>query len=320
MFIRINKRYQDPQTSEGGEGSPGDTEAIGDTSTPASSAPAATGNIEIPDFSELADWDESLIIADDDAPAESGSGAPTQQTPAAQPSGDSTPPETPAPAADSAAEVPPTPPADQAAQAPAPSAEPAPQEPPAAQEPPTTIEQHRERALPELQKLYQLTQEEADELNTNLVEALPKLAAKLHFEVVMSAYQAVQSRLPEMIQGFMLHDRQVQEANNAFYAKWPDLKGDAHVEKVRNAIKAYKAANPQATREEIINGAGAMVMISMGKNPFASAPSQAQPSVPSAPARPVGIGATGAPMPASASEPANEIEALSQAWASGEID
>lgn len=319
MKTLFQRLMETPPSDGSAGGQTGATSTPGDASASVPSSPAS--DIVTPDFAELAEWDESLVPEEAVAPAKEP-GASAQPSAATQP-GASTPPATSVPAAP-VVPVPPVPPAAQAtppvqATPPAQEQPAAPVIPPAANESPTSLEAHRAKALPELEKLYALAPEELEEFRVAPETALPKLAARLHFEVVMSAYQAVQSRLPEMVAGFNAHDRQVQQANDAFYTKWPDLKGDANLTQIKGAIKAYKAANPTATQEQVINGAGAMVMISQGKNPFASTPPAAS-AAPAAPSRPAGVGASAAPMPRTQGQPTNDIEALSMAFAEGQID
>jgi DNA polymerase III subunit gamma/tau len=322
MNVLFRRLMETPPSDGSAGGQTGAATTTGEASASASSSPAA-GSIETPDFAELADWDESLEVAEDDVAPPSEPAAPVQPSAATQP-GASTPPAASAPAAP-VAPVSPAPPAAQAT--PPVQATPPAQEqpaapaatPPAATEPPNSLEAHRAKAIPELEKLYALAPEELEEFRVTPETALPKLAAKLHFEVVMSAYQAVRNQLPELVGGFMSHQQEVQKANDSFFTKWPDLKDPSHLDQVKGAIKAYKAANPNASREQIINGAGAMVMISLGKNPFASA-APTPPAVSAVPPRPAGVGASGAPLPASAAQPSNDIEALSQAFAAGELD
>jgi hypothetical protein len=308
------------------EANPDAAGSSGDASVGAGAAAPSLekGRAEIPDYGDLATSTDDLIIADDDEGTETGPGvtAPKPVAPAA-----ATPAVAPAVTPPAAAAVPPVPAVvPPAAPATPPAAEVPPQAvAPAPTEQPITIEQHREKALPELAKLYQLTSEEAEALRVTPETALPQLAAKLHFEVVMSAYNAVMSQIPQAITGMMAHENTVKEANDKFFGRWEPLKDPKHHERVKGAIKAYKAANPKAGLEEVIEGAGALAMISLGL-PVAPAgqplPAAAAPApAPFVPPRPAGVGAGGAPIPQPRSTgPQTDIEALVEAEIQGMLD
>lgn len=306
-------RFQDPATEvPSGNGAAPPSEAL------------AAGRREDPDFGDLATSSDDLIPADDVVTPPATVEPPAQVPPAppAAPGPDSPAQVAPPAAAVPPAEVPPSPSVTPPAQ-PSPPA-PATPEPLAAlpAAPPVSFEQHRTNAVAELAKQYQLTAEEAEELRVTPETALPKFAAQLHFEVVMSAVNAIHSQLPQLIQGFMSYDRVRQEANDAFFKRWPQLNDSKHVETVKQAINAYKGANPKADMKDVIEKAGLFAMISLGFNPMPQAPVAAPPPVaPQVPARPIGVGSSGAPLPVpSQGAPQNEIEAIAAAWLAGETD
>jgi hypothetical protein len=51
------------------------------------------------------------------------------------------------------------------------------------------VGKHREAFLPKLAELYKLTDQEVADIQTNPGEAMPKLAAKLHYEVQLAVHQ-----------------------------------------------------------------------------------------------------------------------------------
>lgn len=309
------------------DASPGPAIADGGSTSPVDSG---KGSFETPNFSELANWDDSLAHAD---PKPSGVGAtpkaelpPTQSKdglapPAIVPPAAAAPVATPpvvAPAPDLKAAVPPAPAGTETL--------PATPEPPKVPEPvQATMEQHRAKAIPQLSKLFEFTPEEVEAFKVEPEKVLPTLAARVAFESTMMAYQAMQTAMPQMIQGFMAHERQRTERNDQFFKAWPAIKqGDANHEKVAvNSIKAFRAANPDAKLEDIIRGAGALACLSLGL-PITGAlpPASPVPPVPPAHPRPAGAGAGGAPLPSppvNAGVEEDPVKALILAQERGEL-
>ena len=124
-------------------------------------------------------------------------------------------------------------------------------------------EEFRTTALPELEKQYQLDDETLTAYDENPKETLPKFAAQIHFNAMMSTYNAVLAAVPQVIQRVIEAGKVATAAEAQFYEKWPDLKGiDTNV--LRTAAKSYRQANPTANLEQVITGAGTLAMVSAG--------------------------------------------------------
>lgn len=247
-------------------------------------------------------WD-FLAAPDDDG--DDGVQTPPS-TPAAEEKPAATPAAAPAPAtvATPATETP-------AAPAPAPAAE-----TPQATPPAKTAEELRAQATEaarvqqeQLETWYQLPKEVLDQLETDEVAALPKLlpalAAKVHQAVLGAALTEVSRYIPQAIAQFNQVNQLETAAKNVFYERWPDLK--EHESMVLQAGQIYRQMNPNATREQALEGVGAMVYAAMGKPAVgvtpAAAPASAAPAAPSpvrTPAtagfRPAGTGGGAAPL------------------------
>lgn len=217
-----------------------------------------------------------------------------------------------------AAAAPPTPPAEPAAGQPPPQA---PETPAPGAPPELTIEQHREKFLPQLAKLYQLSDAEVESLRVDPGKALPELASKLHYEVQMATYQGIVSVLPQLISQAIKGHETSSTHEGQFFAKWPALKDaiskDPKVQEVIvNAISSFKQLNPKASLEDTIARAGLLAMMTLklpldlqppaATNGAAGAPQAVVPQASTAPARPPGVGATGhvpnAPAPGAGDE------------------
>lgn len=164
-----------------------------------------------------------------------------------------------------------------------------------------TFEQHRAEFLPKIAALYKMTDEEAEQFRVNPGETLPMLAARVHYEVQAATFNSVLQALPQLVTSMLERKEASDKYDKAFYDKWPVLQGKDKTETVVNSIKAFKAANPKAPVEKVIEQAGLMAAISLGiplesllaKPTGAPAPAAQQQAAPSAPPRPVGLGAVG---------------------------
>jgi hypothetical protein len=199
-----------------------------------------------------------------------------------------------------------------------------------------TFAQHRERFLPELQKLYALdpTRDAAaiEELRTSPELALPKLAANLHYEVQLATYNSIMQAVPEIVGTIISRREEVSSLERSFKEMWPQLHEKPEYETAaESSIRAMRAANPQMPMKEVLQKAGMMAMLTLGlplPAPQAQAPHAPAPQAPLAPpvrmappGRPAGVGAAGAsPMtPPAAGGEGNIFEDLFEAARRGEI-
>jgi hypothetical protein len=176
--------------------------------------------------------------------------------------------------------------------------------------------EHRAKTLPELEKIFTLSDEEAAALDEQPSKVLPKLAAQLQYDVMLSTYNAVISALPTVV-GTLNHASQVANtAHSQFMEAWPDLNNDKAVPVVKASIQAYRSANPRATLQETIKGAGVMAMINLGLDPTPKA--SAAPAVPArpkvVPPRPVSPTGQSPVPPVSSNEEKNEFTELAEVF------
>jgi hypothetical protein len=197
---------------------------------------------------------------------------------------------------------------------------------------PISFEKHKATFMPQLEALYKIPEADIEGLRTNPEVYLPKLAAQLHYEVQLAAFNSVLTAMPDLVSMVMDQRTNVAEANTKFYDKWPALK--QHIaanpqaeEAVRQSINAYRNANPKASQDDIITRAGLLAMVSLGipleqMLPQATAPAAPQaPVVRPTPHRPVGMGAVGhvPNHPAAGGSEGNIFERLAEAHMQGNI-
>lgn len=157
-------------------------------------------------------------------------------------------------------------------------------------------QEHKASTLPTLEKLFQLSEEDAAALDAQPSTVLPKLAAQMQYDTMLSTYNAVLAAMPSIVHRLIQASGDATSASTQFYDRWGDLNNVKSRPAVAAAIKAYKSANPRASLEDTIEQAGVMAMINMGLDPTAKKPTEtpvAVKTVPVAPARPAAPG--GAP-------------------------
>lgn len=266
----------------------GSAESSGSSSSPAtpSSEPAPSpdaGATPPPSAPSTNPW-EALGSADLDTHQDEDAIAIPEQPPAEPPAQPQPVPPAPPPVA------PPVPPA--AAQPPQPAQE---SQPPAAAPLPSPGEpealatamlqpENMARIVEHLAPRFVLSEEDAAAFEQDAVQALPKLAARLHVEAVTASMKFLAQAFPQMLQ----RHEQVSKANNAakekFFKSFPALNaGDPkHEQLATRLVSLYKAQNPQATMDEVIAQVGPMVIFSLGLQ--GAAPPNGAPAAPPQPA------------------------------------
>ena len=175
--------------------------------------------------------------------------------------------------------------------------------------------EHREKLLPELEKAFTLSDEEAAALDEQPSKVLPKLAAQLQYDAILSTYNAVLVALPSILDTYSRANTMATQAEGQFAEAWPDLGGPKAAPVVRAAVQAYRAANPRASLEDTIKNAGVMAMINLGLDPMKTqAPAVAKPKPKVVPPKPVApTGASPVP-PVSDKAESNEFADLTEVF------
>ena len=108
---------------------------------------------------------------------------------------------------------------------------------------------------------YNLSEEQAEEFDTDPGAAIPKLAARLHMEVMQQSVAMIAQMLPQIMA--RVNTTQTREAAvvKQFFAKWPELV--EHRDHVVRLGSVYNQMNPQASLEDFIRDVGAQVAVSM---------------------------------------------------------
>ena len=147
------------------------------------------------------------------------------------------------------------------------------------------------QVMEQLTSQYTFTEEEAATINdvdSKPSEYLPKLLAKAHMNALVQSQQMLRKTVPDMVTETSQQNIASSKAEDSFFSRWPDLKG--HEEKAFASIQAYKSVNPDADMAGIIEGAGTLAMISVGKSLEGSNTPDKEVVIPDPPPPPAGTG------------------------------
>lgn len=256
-----------PTAPSGGNAPAASTSSSEPSSTPSSEPSSTPENADfvLPEFSDDLDSDHSVEVPADADPPGSVQPAPVAPEPAPQPAPQ---PQTPEPAS--------APQQQQPQQAP--STEGPPLDPTNPADVASFVLNNRADAEQALaQGVYALSPEEVEALETNAMEAIPKLLARTHVNVLSATLNRMGEMIPHMIQRHQQAVARNSSNADAFYAAHPHLdRNDPAVSRqVAETARIFRAQNPQATKEEMIRKVGVIVSTLAGKAP---APTPMQPA------------------------------------------
>lgn len=137
---------------------------------------------------------------------------------------------------------------------------------------------------------YSITDEDASKLLTEPETVLPRMAARMHMEVMESTVRVMQTMLPRLMQSVQQTEQREVSAKSFFQTTNPDL-ADAQLEPaIMEMGQVYRRLNPTASPEQAAVAIGNLVRASLGiaspaQAAQAPAAAQAAPVVPFIPAR-----------------------------------
>lgn len=120
------------------------------------------------------------------------------------------------------------------------------------------------RIFGELEKLYTMSDEEAQNFLTEPELVLPKTAARLHMAITKDVIGGIHSVLPGIIQAYMNNTGVEQKARDSFYAKNPDLNNPEYEQYIFKIGKMFREVNPNATSDVAAERIGDMVRQALG--------------------------------------------------------
>lgn len=154
----------------------------------------------------------------------------------------------------------------------------------------------------ELERLYAIPEAELESYRESPETYLPKLAAKLHVEVLTAVANGIYAQMPALVQGVLQQQTQQKTYEEQFFTRWSKLNTPDLRPKVLEMVSRYRQMNPTASFETLREEVGAMAHVRY-RVPYEEqqpqAPAAAPVTTPVTPARPfVPAGAGGASAPA----------------------
>lgn len=154
---------------------------------------------------------------------------------------------------------------------------------------PDQILAYRQQMLAAVEQQYAFSEEDATALQVEPEKVLPKLAARLHANILDNVMRTVAQQAPMLVAQQLRERNETQAAEEAFFSRWQDLR--PHADKVQQVAQMWRQMYPQATMQEAIEGVGQAARALLGMGAQASAPPQVAPMAPTVPARPSARGA-----------------------------
>ena len=115
-----------------------------------------------------------------------------------------------------------------------------------------------------LTQFYTLNEDERAQLESDPAEALPVLAAKMHYQVVNAVTQGIMQTLPQVIGNYSQQQKQNDTYQQQFFDKWSQLSPEKHMQDVMRIGQVYRSQNPQATFDQFINDVGSQIVVMHG--------------------------------------------------------
>lgn len=133
----------------------------------------------------------------------------------------------------------------------------------------TPEEQEAENAqiFGELQKVYAISDEDADAILSDPKTAVPRLMANAHAIMMQTAYNMIQQFVPQIIEAQKAQSTTRQTLIEKFSTKWPDLAGEDTKQAVIAAIGTVRQLNPNIDVDTLIAKVGPVAYSILGKTP-----------------------------------------------------
>ena len=143
----------------------------------------------------------------------------------------------------------------------------------------------RQARVTELEQHYTFSEDESAALLSEPELVLPKLAAKVHMEVLENSMRAMQAMVPVMLEQIKTHTEVNTSARSLFTSINPDLADPSYEPAIMQLGMAYRQMNRSAGAEEASRAIGNLVRAALNMAPGAPAAAPVGGSLP--PAAPV---------------------------------
>lgn len=271
-WLRVNqKKFEEAGSESSFVDTTGGAPAVGEPAGESTDSDVNWGDLDNEFSASDNEGFETVVEGDNEVVGE-----PAPAVPASEPA--PAPAQAPAPAATPTPTVPPfapaVPPSSTPTPAPsAPAGEPSPQ--------PNYQEWRANKEVELAEKTYSINDEDAAKLLTEPETVLPRMAARMHMEVMENAMRAVQAMIPQMMRQVQNTERVENSAKNLFAEKNPDLVDPKLEPVILELGMVYRRVNPSTPADVAAVAIGNLVRASLGM--VAPQPAGVPPGVVAAP-------------------------------------
>ena len=113
------------------------------------------------------------------------------------------------------------------------------------------------------QTMFQLSQEDMQQLEADVGGTVPKLLAKAFVKTQVNSLMQLARIIPEMVKRSMENMKNHTQNEDSFYKAWPqiDRGNPQHVDLVKRYGITYRTMNPQVSKEQMIQDLGPLIMM-----------------------------------------------------------
>lgn len=117
----------------------------------------------------------------------------------------------------------------------------------------------------ELEKVYAISDEDADAILTDPKTVLPQMQARAHVLMVQTMHNMITALVPQLIQQVGNEQTTKKTLMDQFAAAWPDLVSKDVEPTVIQAVVSVRKQYPNASQEELIKKVGPVAYALLGK-------------------------------------------------------
>jgi len=122
----------------------------------------------------------------------------------------------------------------------------------------------QEAQVASLTDLYKLSEDDARQLTLEPEKVLPKLAARLHMDVLASIQRSLAETIPAHLTAHLTIQAQNKAAKDMLYGAWPKLNKPEFEGIVTEVGSMYRRTNKNATPEEAVKAIGRLAYAALG--------------------------------------------------------
>lgn len=119
-------------------------------------------------------------------------------------------------------------------------------------------------SIPKLEQLYAFSDEDASAMQTEPELVIPRLAAKMHAEIMSDVLQGIKAIVPHYVTQHTTQVSAEEQAWNDFYSANEDLRTVATRDQVLAVAQIYRQMHPQAQGADLLKGIGKVMRQTMG--------------------------------------------------------